>query len=54
MEPEENRFAYKSIEKINRYTTGKVPDLIMNIYGSNPFMYRLLNIIIFFIYFNKI
>ena len=30
MEPEENQFAYKSIEKIYRYTVGKAPDLIMN------------------------
>ena len=30
MEPEENQFAYKSIEKINRYTAGKDLDLKMN------------------------
>ena len=30
MEPEENQFAYKPIDKINRYTSGKAPDLIMN------------------------
>ena len=43
MEPEENQFVYKSVEKLNRYTASKAPNLIIKSLWLESIMHRLLN-----------